>query len=209
MPLAGNLFVHGFQFVAEAFVGFGTAGKTHHAERRRAMGFCLFNNVAVAAAALRDQGERVLIVDYDADGRAVGIEMLHLSKRAPNADVQRQLGELIRQLDIRRRQVLVEAIIAEVSATKASELGLDYAGYSPNTGAVTGILNQSTQGALSNLASAASSAGTAVATGVFGASGPSDPRYADLGDELPRTETGKLARRAVRAPFWAGRTRRI
>jgi acetoin utilization deacetylase AcuC-like enzyme len=30
------------------------------------MGFCLFNNVAVAAAHLRDRGERVLIVDYDA-----------------------------------------------------------------------------------------------------------------------------------------------
>ena len=36
------------------------------ARRRRAMGFCLLNNVAVAAAALADRGERVLIVDYDA-----------------------------------------------------------------------------------------------------------------------------------------------
>lgn len=75
------------------------------------------------------------------------------------------IRNVISQLDIRRRQVLVEAIIAEVSATKASELGLDYAGYSPNTGAITGILNQSTQGALSNLASAAGSAGASVATG--------------------------------------------
>jgi acetoin utilization deacetylase AcuC-like enzyme len=38
----------------------------HHATPDRAMGFCLFNNVAVAAAALADRGERVLIVDYDA-----------------------------------------------------------------------------------------------------------------------------------------------
>jgi acetoin utilization deacetylase AcuC-like enzyme len=30
------------------------------------MGFCLFSNVAVAAAALADAGERVLIVDFDA-----------------------------------------------------------------------------------------------------------------------------------------------
>jgi acetoin utilization deacetylase AcuC-like enzyme len=30
------------------------------------MGFCLINNVAVAAAALADRGERVLIVDWDA-----------------------------------------------------------------------------------------------------------------------------------------------
>lgn len=37
----------------------------HHAERDRAMGFCLLNNVAVAAGALRAAGERVLIVDWD------------------------------------------------------------------------------------------------------------------------------------------------
>jgi acetoin utilization deacetylase AcuC-like enzyme len=30
------------------------------------MGFCLLNNVAVTAAALRDRGERVLVVDWDA-----------------------------------------------------------------------------------------------------------------------------------------------
>jgi len=38
----------------------------HHATASRAMGFCLFNTVAVTAAALADRGERVLIVDYDA-----------------------------------------------------------------------------------------------------------------------------------------------
>jgi acetoin utilization deacetylase AcuC-like enzyme len=38
----------------------------HHAERGRAMGFCLFNNIAVAAAHARAQGAaRVAIVDYD------------------------------------------------------------------------------------------------------------------------------------------------
>jgi len=38
----------------------------HHAERDRAMGFCLFNNVAVAAAHARVNGAaRVAIVDYD------------------------------------------------------------------------------------------------------------------------------------------------
>ncbi len=38
----------------------------HHATPTRAMGFCLFNNVAVTAAALAARGERVLVVDYDA-----------------------------------------------------------------------------------------------------------------------------------------------
>jgi acetoin utilization deacetylase AcuC-like enzyme len=38
----------------------------HHAERGRAMGFCLFNNVAVGAAHARAMGVgRVAIVDYD------------------------------------------------------------------------------------------------------------------------------------------------
>ena len=37
----------------------------HHALADRAMGFCLVNNVAVAAARLRNKGERVVIVDWD------------------------------------------------------------------------------------------------------------------------------------------------
>ena len=52
----------------EARVGF-SAGRPpgHHAEPSRAMGFCLFNNVAVAAAlAIAELGvERVLILDWD------------------------------------------------------------------------------------------------------------------------------------------------
>jgi acetoin utilization deacetylase AcuC-like enzyme len=38
----------------------------HHALAGRAMGFCLLNNVAVAAAALAERGERVCIADFDA-----------------------------------------------------------------------------------------------------------------------------------------------
>src|SRR5262249_18355024 len=39
----------------------------HHAEAERAMGFCLFNNVAVAARAVQAAGaaRRVLVVDWD------------------------------------------------------------------------------------------------------------------------------------------------
>lgn len=38
----------------------------HHAERDRAMGFCLFNNIAIAAAHARSRGlARVAIVDFD------------------------------------------------------------------------------------------------------------------------------------------------
>ena len=38
----------------------------HHALGARAMGFCLFNNVAVTAATIAAQGERVMVLDWDA-----------------------------------------------------------------------------------------------------------------------------------------------
>ncbi|NPA15493.1 MAG: histone deacetylase [Deferribacteres bacterium] len=39
----------------------------HHAERNRAMGFCIFNNIAVGAVSALDSGyNRVFIVDFDA-----------------------------------------------------------------------------------------------------------------------------------------------
>lgn len=61
--LATDMVVRGE--VSNAFCNIRPPG--HHAERRKAMGFCLFNNVAVAAAhALERHGlERVAIVDFD------------------------------------------------------------------------------------------------------------------------------------------------
>ncbi|MEP7114907.1 MAG: histone deacetylase [Ilumatobacteraceae bacterium] len=38
----------------------------HHASSIESMGFCMISNVAVVAASLADQGERVMIFDYDA-----------------------------------------------------------------------------------------------------------------------------------------------
>lgn len=50
---------------ANAFVATRPPG--HHASAERAMGFCLFNSVAVTARWLQDEGlaERVLIIDWD------------------------------------------------------------------------------------------------------------------------------------------------
>ena len=45
---------------------------------------------------------------------------------AANPDVQRMLGELIRQLDSRRQQVLVEAIVVEIGDDAAKQLGVQF-----------------------------------------------------------------------------------
>lgn len=47
---------------------------------------------------LSDRSEEIspgIIVDYDRQGRVMGIEMLYLSKRAPDLDIERFLFESI------------------------------------------------------------------------------------------------------------------
>ena len=62
----------GLELIKRLRAGEGEAGWSivrppgHHATTERQMGFCLFNNVAVAARHLADHGERVMIVDVDA-----------------------------------------------------------------------------------------------------------------------------------------------
>ena len=66
---AAGAVVHGVNLAlrGEADTAFcGTRPPGHHAERRRAMGFCIFNNIAVGAAhALAAGLLRVAIVDFD------------------------------------------------------------------------------------------------------------------------------------------------
>jgi acetoin utilization protein AcuC len=49
----------------EADHAFSPAGGLHHAMRSRASGFCVYNDVALAVAAARDAGHRVLYLDLD------------------------------------------------------------------------------------------------------------------------------------------------
>jgi len=49
----------------DALHAFNPAGGLHHARRDRASGFCVYNDVAVAAEWLRRQGHRVAVVDVD------------------------------------------------------------------------------------------------------------------------------------------------
>ncbi len=54
---------------------------------------------------------------------------------AAPAEIQRQLAEVVRQLDTRREQVLVEAIVAEVSDSTARTLGAQFIVGDPSGGA--------------------------------------------------------------------------
>lgn len=60
---------------------------------------------------------------------------------AANADVQRMLGEVIRQIDTRREQVLIEAIIVEISDTAAKKLGVQWLVGGKQGGFVTNYSN--------------------------------------------------------------------
>lgn len=53
----------------------------------------------------------------------------------------RQLRDVIAQLDIQRAQVLVEAVIAEVSADKQSQLGVDWAVFNDDRIAAAGLFS--------------------------------------------------------------------
>ncbi len=71
------------------------------------------------AAAISTQGGRTAaVVTRFAGANAIVI--------AAPADVQRQLSDVIRQLDVRREQVQIEAIVAEVSDATASRLGAQF-----------------------------------------------------------------------------------
>ena len=84
--------------------------------------------------------------------------------------ILQQLRSVIAQLDIRRSQVLVEAIIAEVSVTKARELGVDSFIFDKNSVVSASILDPDTLAGLGSAVSVSGSgAGTSADTAVAAA----------------------------------------
>ncbi len=79
--------------------------------------------VAITAAG----GKTAAVVTRFAGANAIVI--------AAPAEIQRQLNEVVRQLDTRREQVLVEAIVAEVSDSTARTLGAQFIVGDPSGGA--------------------------------------------------------------------------
>ncbi len=77
--------------------------------------------------------------------------------------IMRGLKSVIAQLDIRRAQVLVEGILAEVSVSKARDLGVDWAVLNEDRIAAASVLNSSV------ISAAASAATSGTATAALGA----------------------------------------
>lgn len=73
----------------------------------------------------------------------------------------RQIRDVIAQLDIQRAQVMVEGIIAEVSADKQRDVGVNWGVYNPNKIAAAGILTDSITSALSAFAQSGNEAAAA------------------------------------------------
>jgi acetoin utilization deacetylase AcuC-like enzyme len=75
----------------------------HHATKNRSMGFCLFNNAAIAANELSKQGKKVLIFDFDVhhgngtqdifyDRKDILYQSLHLSPHYPGTGDTNEIG---------------------------------------------------------------------------------------------------------------------
>ncbi len=123
-----------------------------------------------------------------------------------SADVQRTLGEVIRQLDTRREQVLVEAIIVEISDSAARKLGIQLGIGGPGGGGFTTYSNVTpgilpiAAGVLSNRLSGGTTTTTTVngttTTTSSGNSGSSDLITGAL--SALNTATGGTAGAAIR-----------
>ncbi len=83
----------------------------------------------------------------------------------------RQIRNVIEQLDVQRRQVIVETLIAEISTERTSQLGVNWAAFHPERIAATGILDPSTLSSVIGSVAAAESG-----TGI-----PQPPSGATLG----------------------------
>jgi acetoin utilization deacetylase AcuC-like enzyme len=75
----------------------------HHATKNRSMGFCLFNNAAIAANELTKQGKKVLIFDFDVhhgngtqdifyDRKDAMYQSIHLSPHYPGTGDVDEIG---------------------------------------------------------------------------------------------------------------------
>ncbi|MGJ7918330.1 type II secretion system secretin GspD [Massilia sp. LXY-6] len=121
---------------------------------------------------------------------------------APDA-VYRNLRSVIDQLDVRRAQVYIEALVVEVTSTKASEFGVQWVGLSGDDGSkyrVGGVQSfaSGTSNNIINLAAAAAGGvGGGTGTGATGGTGSGLPSISGLSIGLFRQINGKLGLGAI------------
>lgn len=72
----------------------------------------------------------------------------------------RQIRDVIAKLDIRRAQILVEGIIAEVNDSKSGSLGIDWAVFNRGSIAAAGLLDPATAAAISGAGAALGGSGS-------------------------------------------------
>ena len=129
---------------------------------------------AAPGGAMQTVGQRNAVVTRFEGANAIVISA------AP--DVQRTLGEVIRQLDVRRQQVLVEAIIVEIGDTAAQRLGVqlflsglrgsnipfaitNYSNAVPNIGTIAGAIAARELGGTTTTVNTGSGSTTTTTTG--------------------------------------------
>jgi general secretion pathway protein D len=120
---------------------------------------------------------------------------------APDA-VYRNLRSVIDQLDVRRAQVYIEALVVEVTSSDASEFGVQWVGLTGNNNSayrVGGLQSFSVGGTANNLVNLALAAATGVSGGSSGASagGGSIPNPTGLSIGLFKQVNGELGLGAI------------
>ena len=105
-----------------------------NSQQRNRAGGARNRNAQAAAAAPRNTAVGAANFQVQAD------EATNALIVQANAALMAKIKKVITQLDIRRSQVLVEGIVAEVSTTTADELGVQWKTNLPDTGAVAGTL---------------------------------------------------------------------
>ena len=110
----------------------------------------------VAGRAARSAGSSSSILNIQADESANALVI-----SAPSM-VYKSLEAVVRQLDVRRAQVLIEAVIAEVSSEKEAELGVQWLLDGSGGDKPVGVVNFGGSSGIAGVAGAAASGGAAV-----------------------------------------------
>ncbi|WP_010186827.1 type II secretion system secretin GspD [Sphingomonas sp. PAMC 26605] len=124
---------------------------------------------------------------------------------AAPAEVQRQLAEVVQQLDTRREQVLVEAIVAEVSDQTASSLGAQFAIANLKGGVFAASSFQNTAPSLLTIAGAIGARQLATTTTTINGSTVTTSTNSTASDSLTQSAISSVLGASGGFGGWAGK----